>query len=75
MVNILFREDGNSQEFMPTVFAFMSFLDEPTSGMDPIARRLLWNTVMNIRKSGKTIVFTSYRLPTYMAYLLVNALR
>lgn len=37
------------------------FLDEPTTGMDPMARRLLWGTVTRVRKSGKAIVITSHR--------------
>lgn len=38
------------------------FLDEPTTGMDPIARRHLWNTLNKVRRSGKTLVLTSHRL-------------
>uniref|UniRef100_H0XNJ0 ABC transporter domain-containing protein n=1 Tax=Otolemur garnettii TaxID=30611 RepID=H0XNJ0_OTOGA len=34
-------------------------LDEPSTGMDPIARRLLWNTVIQARESGKIIIITS----------------
>lgn len=37
------------------------FLDEPSTGMDPVARRLLWNTVGKARESGKAIVITSHR--------------
>ena len=36
-------------------------LDEPSTGMDPVARRLLWDTVERVRESGKTIVITSHR--------------
>ncbi|XP_006914256.2 ATP-binding cassette sub-family A member 17 [Pteropus alecto] len=38
------------------------FLDEPTTGMDPMARRLLWGTVTRVRKSGKAIVITSHSM-------------
>ena len=36
------------------------FLDEPTTGLDPLARRHLWNIIINIKKQGKTIVLTTH---------------
>ncbi len=36
------------------------FLDEPTTGLDPQARRNLWDLVRNIRKKGSTIVITTH---------------
>ena len=38
------------------------YLDEPTTGMDPGAKRQLWNMVCRIRKSGKSIVLTSHSM-------------
>ncbi|XP_071067543.1 ATP-binding cassette sub-family A member 17-like [Dasypus novemcinctus] len=38
------------------------FLDEPSTGMDPVARRLLWGTIARVRKSGKAIVITSHSM-------------
>ncbi|KAB0381590.1 hypothetical protein FD755_003507 [Muntiacus reevesi] len=38
------------------------FLDEPSTGMDPVARRLLWGTVARARKSGKAIIITSHSM-------------
>ncbi|XP_055460807.1 ATP-binding cassette sub-family A member 17-like isoform X2 [Psammomys obesus] len=38
------------------------FLDEPSTGMDPVARRLLWDTVAQARESGKAIVITSHSM-------------
>uniref|UniRef100_A0A8C3WSX6 ATP binding cassette subfamily A member 3 n=1 Tax=Catagonus wagneri TaxID=51154 RepID=A0A8C3WSX6_9CETA len=38
------------------------FLDEPSAGMDPVARRLLWDTVARARESGKAIVITSHSI-------------
>ena len=36
------------------------FLDEPTTGLDPQARRNLWELIKNIRSSGTTIVITTH---------------
>src|SRR6266850_3277735 len=36
------------------------FLDEPTTGMDPAARRSLWEIVRGLQSSGKTILLTTH---------------
>jgi ABC-2 type transport system ATP-binding protein len=36
------------------------FLDEPTTGLDPQARRHLWQVIRRIREEGKTIVITTH---------------
>jgi ABC-2 type transport system ATP-binding protein len=36
------------------------FLDEPTTGLDPQARRHLWGVIKRIRAEGKTIVLTTH---------------
>lgn len=36
------------------------FLDEPTTGMDPQARRNFWKLIKDIRHRGKTIVLTTH---------------
>lgn len=36
------------------------FLDEPTTGLDPQARRNLWELVRNIRSKGTTVIITTH---------------
>jgi ABC-2 type transport system ATP-binding protein len=38
------------------------FLDEPTTGFDPEARRRCWTVIENLRALGKTIVLTTHYL-------------
>jgi ABC-2 type transport system ATP-binding protein len=38
----------------------MLFLDEPTTGLDPAARRSLWDIVQSLRAEGKSIVLTTH---------------
>ncbi|XP_022217622.2 LOW QUALITY PROTEIN: phospholipid-transporting ATPase ABCA3 [Drosophila obscura] len=38
------------------------YLDEPTSGMDPAARRQIWRRIAHIRAAGKSIVLTSHSM-------------
>ncbi len=36
------------------------FLDEPTTGLDPQARRNLWELIKNIRSQGTTVIITTH---------------
>lgn len=36
------------------------FLDEPTTGLDPQARRNLWDLIRNVRDKGTTVVITTH---------------
>ena len=36
------------------------FLDEPTTGLDPQARRHLWGVIKRVRDEGKTMVLTTH---------------
>jgi ABC-2 type transport system ATP-binding protein len=38
------------------------FLDEPTTGFDPAARRNAWGTVRSLRDLGKTVLLTTHYL-------------
>ncbi|XP_062556427.1 phospholipid-transporting ATPase ABCA1-like [Armigeres subalbatus] len=58
---------GGNKRKLSTALALLGnpsviYLDEPTSGMDPGAKRNLWNGVCRVRDSGKTIVLTSHSM-------------
>ncbi|XP_074524779.1 phospholipid-transporting ATPase ABCA1 isoform X2 [Halichoeres trimaculatus] len=38
------------------------FLDEPTTGMDPKAKRFLWNCILSVTKEGRAVVLTSHSM-------------
>ena len=38
------------------------FLDEPMSGLDPVGRRLVRDLVLDLRKGGKTVLFSTHIL-------------
>jgi ABC-2 type transport system ATP-binding protein len=38
------------------------FLDEPTTGFDPGARRAAWDTIRGLRELGKTVLLTTHYL-------------
>ena len=58
---------GGNKRKLSTALALIGnpsliFLDEPTSGMDPAARRFLWNVLASVTKAGKSIVLTSHSM-------------
>jgi ABC-2 type transport system ATP-binding protein len=38
------------------------FLDEPTTGLDPQAKRRLWDLVQELNRGGMTIVLTTHNM-------------
>ena len=38
------------------------FLDEPTTGLDPNARRAIWEVIRALKSKGKTIILTTHYL-------------
>ena len=36
-------------------------LDEPTTGMDPVSRRQLWNTISRARDNGQSVIINTHR--------------
>ena len=38
------------------------FLDEPTTGFDPAARRAAWDTIRSLKELGKTVLLTTHYL-------------
>ena len=40
--------------------ADLVFLDEPTTGLDPQARRSLWDLILDLKRHGKTVFLTTH---------------
>nr|XP_048316464.1 phospholipid-transporting ATPase ABCA3-like isoform X1 [Myodes glareolus] len=58
---------GGNKRRLSTAIALMGkssvvLLDEPSTGMDPVAQHLLWDTVTWICKTGKAVIITSHRM-------------
>jgi ATP-binding cassette subfamily A (ABC1) protein 3 len=58
---------GGNKRKMSTCLALLGypqliFLDEPTTGIDPQAKRQLWDVITKTRNSGRAIVITSHSM-------------
>eukprot|EP00048_Salpingoeca_helianthica_P013329 m.199157 g.199157 ORF g.199157 m.199157 type:complete len:2398 (-) comp15490_c4_seq8:19-7212(-) len=58
---------GGNKRKLSTAIALIGdpaivFLDEPTTGMDPGARRFLWNRINDYTRAGRSIVLTSHSM-------------
>ncbi|XP_066903690.1 phospholipid-transporting ATPase ABCA1 isoform X2 [Halyomorpha halys] len=58
---------GGNRRKLSTAIALIGnppliFLDEPTSGMDPKARRFLWSCIQDIIKGGGCVILTSHSM-------------
>ena len=64
--DILFRNlSGGQQQRLSVAVAFVNdpeivILDEPTTGLDPQARRAMWDVIENFRSRGKTVLLTTH---------------
>ncbi|KFB48612.1 AGAP006380-PA-like protein [Anopheles sinensis] len=58
---------GGNKRKLSTALALMGnpsvvYLDEPTTGMDPGAKRQFWDVICKVRNAGKSIVLTSHSM-------------
>lgn len=64
--DILFRNlSGGQQQRLSVALAFVNdpeivLLDEPTTGLDPQARRAMWEVIETFRHRGKTVLLTTH---------------
>jgi ABC-2 type transport system ATP-binding protein len=61
------RLSGGQRRRLDVAFALIGdpeliFLDEPTTGFDPSARRSAWRTIDRLRANGRTIFLTTHSL-------------
>ncbi|XP_078532688.1 phospholipid-transporting ATPase ABCA1-like isoform X3 [Lissotriton helveticus] len=58
---------GGNKRKLSTAMALIGcppiiFLDEPTTGMDPKARRFLWDCILSIIREGRSVILTSHSM-------------
>uniref|UniRef100_A0A8V1AE68 P-type phospholipid transporter n=2 Tax=Gallus gallus TaxID=9031 RepID=A0A8V1AE68_CHICK len=58
---------GGNKRKLSTAIALLGsppiiFLDEPTTGMDPRARRFLWDCILSLVREGRSVLLTSHSM-------------
>ncbi|XP_075632749.1 phospholipid-transporting ATPase ABCA7 [Balearica regulorum gibbericeps] len=61
------KYSGGNKRKLSTAIALLGsppviFLDEPTTGMDPQARRFLWDCILSVIREGRSVVLTSHSM-------------
>ncbi|KAM6294790.1 LOW QUALITY PROTEIN: phospholipid-transporting ATPase ABCA7 [Aegotheles albertisi] len=61
------KYSGGNKRKLSTAIALLGsppiiFLDEPTTGMDPQARRFLWDCILSVLREGRSMVLTSHSM-------------
>jgi ABC-2 type transport system ATP-binding protein len=65
---VLFKDlSGGQKQKMGLALSLVNsaellFLDEPTTGLDPNARRAIWDVIRGLRSKGKTVILTTHYL-------------
>uniref|UniRef100_T1JE66 ABC transporter domain-containing protein n=1 Tax=Strigamia maritima TaxID=126957 RepID=T1JE66_STRMM len=62
-----FKYSGGNKRKLSAALAFIGrplvvFLDEPTTGVDPVARRKIWNMIKELINGGTAVVLTSHSM-------------
>ncbi|KAG1683898.1 ATP-binding cassette sub-family A member 3 [Nymphon striatum] len=58
---------GGNKRKLSTAIALIGnspviFLDEPTSGVDPVARRLMWKSFTDVKNNGRSVLLSSHSM-------------
>lgn len=61
VLSVLLPLGGAKAHTLEYLKRFCVLQDEPTTGMDPKARRFLWDCILSIIKEGRSVVLTSHR--------------
>ncbi|KFO81597.1 ATP-binding cassette sub-family A member 1, partial [Cuculus canorus] len=61
------KYSGGNKRKLSTAIALLGcppivFLDEPTTGMDPQARRFMWDCILSVIREGRSVVLTSHSM-------------